>query len=187
MFSQNYSIFKPLINHKSGDFRPSFDSLQFALPVLLNTNLSFENTVIIKQMDNSGRPIKEHTITQEESLSSKSSTERTLINDGYIQMPLANSEIKSSQIFDEKNSAEAQAAEIKSEKKHPQKADESSDTATPPASFTPTPLQRQSLYAVTRIPKQTSGLSISDGEKKEDPYRRPASIPSYNSGSCVIS
>ena len=57
-----------LINHKSGDFRPSFDSLQFVFPQLIKANIPMSNILEIEQLDRSGCRLKKYQINHSDIL-----------------------------------------------------------------------------------------------------------------------
>lgn len=51
------------INHQSGDFRPSFDSLQFVLPQLRSFSIPMANSIIIYELGDSGGSLAEYNIS----------------------------------------------------------------------------------------------------------------------------
>ena len=57
-----------VINHKSGDFRPAFDSLLYLFPELIKNKISMANSLEIHQLDNSGAILDNHQIRYEEVL-----------------------------------------------------------------------------------------------------------------------
>ncbi|WP_298627659.1 hypothetical protein [uncultured Legionella sp.] len=63
-----------IINHKSGDFRPEFDSLLFLLPELIKNKIPMGNSLEIQQLDNSGALVVCHYINYEDVLECYHST-----------------------------------------------------------------------------------------------------------------
>lgn len=60
-FNSNHQLC--ILNHKSGDFRPSFNSLQFVLDALSNCKqVKLAKTIRVEQMDGSACVIKTHRI-----------------------------------------------------------------------------------------------------------------------------
>lgn len=53
------------IDHKSGDFRPTFDSLKFALGAMLNANVSMDEEIVLRQLDYAGALEKNYSIKTE--------------------------------------------------------------------------------------------------------------------------
>ncbi len=61
-FDANYKVVT-LINHKSGDFRPSFISIQWLIAILLKTDklpFTLPETLLIEELNSSNAPIKSH-------------------------------------------------------------------------------------------------------------------------------
>ncbi|WED44497.1 hypothetical protein [Legionella cardiaca] len=54
------------INHKSGDFRPPFDSLQFVFPKLVKDKLPLANTLVIQELDNAGATKNKYKVSRED-------------------------------------------------------------------------------------------------------------------------
>lgn len=66
--------FLQVINHKSGDFRPEFDSLLFLFPELINNKILMGNSLEIQQLDNSGALLVSHYLNYEDVLECYHST-----------------------------------------------------------------------------------------------------------------
>lgn len=59
-FDKNHRLCR--INHKSGDFRPSFHSLQFVLPLLLTEKIDLAEVLMIEELNDKGGLIEIHCI-----------------------------------------------------------------------------------------------------------------------------
>jgi hypothetical protein len=83
-----------LINHKSGDFRPPFDSLQFVLPQLvselINVNIPISNTLKIEQLNGSGVVLETHQVSHEEIIEYANSHEFEDIEPDLYKQKLTN-------------------------------------------------------------------------------------------------
>lgn len=51
-----------MINHQSGDFRPSFDSLQFALTAFVKSNIIMSQTITLIKLNNNGAFVQSYSI-----------------------------------------------------------------------------------------------------------------------------